>query len=368
MFDIFRPPVRVSSGWIIAALVVAVCATSCGAGNETRSARSAHFCAIMSDSVGLYAGNPVTQMGYRIGTIDSITPGDSSVEVRFTIKESRPLPSDVKAVTRSTSILADRSLELVGNYSSGLQLKAGQCIPRGHTATPMSISQVIGSATNFVNGLNPDGSTNIKDALRGIDEAVKGNGAGLNRLLTNSSSLLDDPDQGIANLDSIVRNTAQLTATLKASRPPLKQILQDMSETGPSLVNAIRGTDGLLSILSMLVRAVAELETTLGDDIQLGLDTVGDTLRHFSPHYKGLANILNPFPRFINTISYYVNNHQFDFLAWSPPMFRIRTPNGLALCGEMNASMPGSCADVNGQPHAVDVALLQYVLTEAQRR
>ncbi|MDM3973583.1 MlaD family protein [Mycobacterium marseillense] len=322
----------------------------------------------MSDSVGLYPGNPVTQMGYRIGTVDSIKPGDSSVEIRFTIKQNRPIPRDVKAVTRSTSILADRSLELVGNYSSGLRLQAGQCIPRGHTATPMSISQAIGSATNFVNGINPDGSSNIKDALRGIDEAVKGNGGGLNRLLTMSSSLLDDPDKGIANLDSIVRNVAQLTAMLKHSRPPLKQILLDMSETGPALVNAIRGTDGLMSVLSMLVRAVAELETTLGDDIQVGLDTFGDALRHFSPHYKGLANILNPVPRFINTMSYYVNNHQFDFIAWSPPMFRIRTPNGLALCGAMNASMPGSCADVNGQPHAVDVALLQYVLTEAQRR
>ncbi len=87
-----------------------------------------------------------------------------------------------------------------------------------------------------------------------------------------------------------------------------------------------------------------------------------------SPHYKGIANILNPVPRFINTLSYYVNNHQFDLIAWSPPLFRIQTPDGLALCGAMNASMPGSCADVNGQPHAVDVALLQYVLTEAQRQ
>ena len=31
----------------------------------------------------------------------------------------------------------------------------------------------------------------------------------------------------------------------------------------------------------------------------------------------------------------------------------------------MNASMPGSCANVQGTPYAVDVALLQYVLTQA---
>jgi virulence factor Mce-like protein len=307
-------------------------------------------------------------MGYKIGTVDSITSGDSDVEVRFDISERRPIPRDVRAVIRSTSILADRSLELVGNYSSGPQLVAGQCIPRSHSSTPLSISQVIGSATNFVNGINPNGSTNIKDALRGFDAAVQGNGADLNRLLTMSSSLLDNPDQAISDIGSIVRNIAQLTNMLKASRPPLKEILQDMTETTPYLMDVARGGSDLIDSLEGLVFLIRDLEVNLGDDIQLGLDTFGDLLRHLSPHYKGVANLLNPVPRFINTLSYYINNHQFDLIAWSPPLFRIRTPDGLALCGAMNASMPGSCADVNGQPHAVDIALLQYVLTEAQRR
>jgi phospholipid/cholesterol/gamma-HCH transport system substrate-binding protein len=358
-------PVRAISGWVICALVVAVCATSCGARPQSRSTE---FCAIMSDSVGLYVGNAVTQMGYKIGSIDSITPRDTSVEIRFKINNDRPIPRDVKAITRSTSILADRSLELVGNYSSGPRLMPGQCIPRSHTSTPLSISAAIRSATNFVNGINPDGSTNIKDALRGIDEAVKGTGPGLNKLLTTSSVLLDNPDQAIGDIGSIVRNVAKLTAMLKASRPPLKQILLDMGDTTPHLVNAVGGTDGLTDAVGEIERLASELEIELGDDIQVALDTFADALRHLSPHYKGIANILNPIPRMINTLSYYVNNHQFNLIGWSPPLFRIRTPDGLALCGAMNASMPGSCADVNGQPHAVDVALLQYVLMEAQRR
>ena len=139
------------------------------------------------------------------------------------------------------------------------------------------------------------------------------------------------------------------------------------SVDSPDLVK-VTAVSGLTDILGELVQLVREVENDLGDDIQLGLDTTGDLLRHLSPHYKGIANILNPIPRMINTGSYYINNHQFDLIAWSPPLFRIRTPDGLALCGRMNASMPGSCADVNGQPHAVDIALLQYVLMEAQRR
>lgn len=365
MPGILSSRVRAVFGSVVLAVVVAVCTTSCGGRRESQATQ---FCALLSDSVGLYVGNSVTQMGYKIGTVDSITPGGSDIEVRFDIREHRPIPRNVRAVIRSTSILADRSLELVGNYSSGPQLVPGQCIPRSHSSTPLSISQMIGSATNFVNGINPNGSTNIKDALRGIDVAVQGNGAGLNSLLTTSSSLLDNPDQAISDMSSIVRNIAQLTTMLKASRPPLKEILQDMTETTPYIVDAARGASDLIDPLDQIVFLIVDLETNLGDQISLGLDAFGDLLRHLSPHSKGIANILNPVPRFVNTLTYYVNNHQFDFIAWSPPLFRIRTPNGLALCGAMNASMPGSCADVNGQPQAVDIALLQYVLTEAQRR
>jgi virulence factor Mce-like protein len=307
-------------------------------------------------------------MGYKIGTVDSIKPGDTSVEVRFTISENRQIPRDVKAVIRSTSILADRSLELVGNYSSGPRLVPGQCIPRGRSFTPLSISQVIGSATNFVNGINPDGSTNIKDALRGIDAAAKGNGVELNRLLTTSSALLDSPDQAIADIGSIVRNVVDLTNMLKASRAPLKTVLRDTPDIAPQGVKALGGISGLAEAVLGIVYVFKEIEFKLGDDVQLLLDTVGDALRHLSPHYKGIGNLLNPFPRFINTLSYYVNNKELNLIRWRPPLFRIQTPDGLVLCGEMNASMPGSCADVNGQPHAVDVALLQYVLMEAQRR
>ena len=358
--------VRSFCGRVSLLVAVAACATSCG--GDRQVTQSAQFCAIMADSIGLYVNNPVTQMGYKIGTIDSITPADSSVEVRFTIKENRPIPSDVRAVTRSLSILADRSLELVGNYKSGPRLSASHCIPRDRTATPLSISQVIGSATNFVNGINPDGSANIKDALLGVDQALHGNGASLNKLLRTSSSLLDSPDQAIADMGAIVRNLTQLTAMVKDSRAPLKEILLDMPVTQDYVVRATTGVTGLPPSVQPLILLVEDLEVVLGDDIQVALDTVADALRHLSPHYKGIANLLNPVPRFINTFSYYLNNHQFDLLAWSPPVFRVRTPDGLALCGAMNAAYHGSCADVNGTPYAVDVSLLQYVLMEASRR
>ena len=335
---------------------------------------------ILSDSVGLYVSNPVTQMGYKIGTVRTIEPRDAEVKVGFTIDDKRAIPGNVKAVVRSPSILADRSLELVGNYSGGQQLKAGGCIPRSRSFTQQSISRVIGSATNFVNAINPGGSTNIKDALKGIDQAVQGNGPRANELLTRSSALLDDPDQATAELGTITRNMAELTSMMRANRVPLKQIVQDMPSTTPDVVTGVTGAKDLTHSLPELILLADDLELKLGPEIQLLLDEVSEELRIFSPHYKWVADVLNPLPRFISGLNgeppgetagglaKHINNHVFDLLTWRPPLYRIPTPNGLVTCGNMNAAMPGSCADVGGRPYAVDVALLQYVLTQAARQ
>ncbi|WP_421912939.1 MlaD family protein [Mycobacterium marseillense] len=362
----------------ITALVLAFCATSCASSPADKKA--VEFCAILSDSVGLYVSNPVTQMGYKIGTVRTIEPRDADVKVGFTIDDKRAIPGNVKAVVRSPSILADRSLELVGNYSGGQQLKAGECIPRSRSFTQQSISRVIGSATNFVNAINPGGSTNIKDALKGIDQAVQGNGQRANELLTRSSALLDDPDQATAELGTITRNMAELTTMIRANRVPLKEIVQDMAGTTPDVVAAVVGARDLTHPLPELILLAGDLELKLGPEIQLLLDEVSEELRIWSPHYKWVADALNPLPRFISGLNgeppgatagglaKHINNHVFDLLTWRPPLYRIPTPNGLLTCGNMNATMPGSCADVGGRPYAVDVALLQYVLTQAARQ
>ena len=86
-----------------------------------------------------------------------------------------------------------------------------------------------------------------------------------------------------------------------------------------------------------------------------------------SPHANALAGLFDGVPWWINTAANHFNAKQFGTfnIAYRPPLFRVRTHDGLALCGAMNTAMPGSCADVNGQPYAVDVALLQYVLQQA---
>jgi phospholipid/cholesterol/gamma-HCH transport system substrate-binding protein len=365
---------------LLRAAVVAVVATtalgvssSCAPAN--RSVSAVNYCAFLPDTVGLYVGNPVTQMGYGIGKITAIKPGPTQVRVDFSVTERRELPGDVKAIIRSPSILADRSLEMVGNYEGGPKLDAGSCIPLQRTVSPKSLSEVIGSADTFLNAINASGSTNIADTVRGVDKLAHGNGGGVAHLLTLSSALLDSPDQQISDIGSIMQNTAQLTTALTEIREPMKEILLDLPNTTLDLITAVDGATHLAGVegygaVGPVAEAVAVLQTRLGDETQLTLDTVSVAVRKITPHANALAALLNPVPWWINTVINKVNAHQFSpfNIAYRPPLYRVPTHDGLVLCGKMNAATPGSCADVNGQPYAVDVALLQYVLEEASRR
>jgi phospholipid/cholesterol/gamma-HCH transport system substrate-binding protein len=359
---------RVAGVWLVAATLIALC----GSYAPHIPRQPAEYCAIMPDSVGLYVNNAVTQMGVRIGKITAITPDTLSVRVNFTAGQ-RPLPGDVKAVIRSPSILADRSLELVGNYDSGPQLHAGGCIPMSRSFTPKSLTQAIGSATDFINAINPQGSTNIGDVVNGIDQSLHGQGAGINKLLTTTSAVLDSPDQAIGDVGAITNNLAVLTSSLRAIEPTLKEVLTEADQIAPEAVNTALGTTKTLEGLQMIIPAAGDIERELGGEIQQLLDIVGVVTRKLAGRAPFYASTLNIAPRLINGLANFVQTRGTSGFAaftvrYRPPLYRVRTPNGAFQCGYMNAAMPGSCANVNGTPYAIDVALLQYVLTMANRR
>lgn len=352
---------------LVTAAVATATVGSCGAVDAGHKA--AEYCALMPDAVGLYQGNPVTHMGLPIGEVTNITAQSRSVRVEFTVTDVRVLPADVKAIIRSTSVLADRSLELVGNVGNNgnPRLKAGSCIPLSQSFTPKSLSESIGAANTLVNAISPADSTNVGDVVHGLDAAIHSKGPDVNRLITTASALLHSPDQTISAIGSVVENIAQLTALIRELRDPIKQVMLDIQTAMPSIVRATGGGSAVLGGTLILVKAISDIEQNLGDTIQFTLDETSVGLRKASAHAPALSDLLNPVPSLINIAANHVNNRRLDVIRYRPPLYRIRTPDGVALCNLMNASMQGSCANVQGTPYAVDASLLQYVLTQAER-
>jgi len=347
------------------AVVVVVAGLGCASCTPSTTPQSDGYCAIMPDSVGLYIDNPVTHLGYPIGKVTAITPSAQSVRVDFTVTGGQVIPANAKAVTRSTSILADRALELVGDYSTGPHLAAGGCVPLNRSLTPKSLSEVIGSSTNFLNSINPAGSDNVGEMVTAIDQAVRDQGPNANKLLTTASSVLDAPDEAIGDLGAITTNLKELTTTLVDVQPTLKGVFDDgANSVAHETAETFKGADDAFEGLLPVFDAAAGIERELGPQVQQLLDATSVVIRKATPRAPFYASLLNVAPRVLNGLANLANNHDFT-LHYRPPLYRLRTPDGVAQCNIMNASMPGSCANVKGTPYAVDVALLQYVLTEA---
>lgn len=353
---------------VVAVPVVVAAALPCASFSVSTKPEAAHYCAIMPDSVGLYVDNPVTHLGFPIGKVAAITPSAQSVRVDFTVDGGRQVPSDAKAVTRSTSILADRALELVGNYEGTQYLSPGGCIPLSRSLTPRSLSEVIGSSTNFINSINPAGSDNIGRVVAGIDKALHGKGPDANRLLTTTSSVVDEPETAIGDLGSITRNLRQLSTMLVDVEPTLNGVFDDLANSvGEDAAETLIGSSKTMEGIRSIVEAAGAIEKELGPQVQQLLDAVSVVLRKMAPRAPYYGSLLNVAPRIINGLINMANNHEFT-LHYRPPLYRIRTHDGVAQCNIMNASVPGSCANVKGTPYAVDVALLQYVLTLAAKK
>lgn len=287
---------------IAAAVVSAAGAWAYSSSRDTPSAVEG-YCAILPDAIGLYTGNPITQMGYEIGTVVSITPSATEVRVDFELTEGRSLPADVQAVLRSTSILADRSLELVGNYESGPELEPGTCVPLERSATPKSISEVIGSAATLVDGITPSNTNGIADAVSGLDELVRDRGGDINTLLSTTSTLVENPDQAVADIGSIITDLAELTTALDANSGPLKEIVTALPLTTGNVADALRGSGDLIGALPEMTILVDDLERYMGTETQQVLDALPVAIHLAASRADDIAGFLEPIPGLMGLVA-----------------------------------------------------------------
>lgn len=236
-------------------------------GDEDDLAGAAGYCALMSDAIGLYVGNPVTQMGYEIGRVSDIEARDENVKVTFDLAGGRHIPADVQAVTRSKSLLADRSLELVGNHAEGPTLQPGDCIPQDRSFTPKNISEIAGSAADFVDELTIDGSQSVQGTISGLQEALDGIEGPANSMMRHAAEAARNPDQVTADIGSAIMDMAPLTDAALADWGRIKSILDQMpsiAEWGADLFPEVAAFD---RGVGWLVAVLYDVQRNYGDDI-----------------------------------------------------------------------------------------------------
>lgn len=311
--------------------------------NDTNSSSTKGFCAIMPDTIGLYPGNFVTRMGVRIGTVERTDPEGAGVRVTFSLDDDQSISGTAKAVTRSTSILADRSIELSGNQS-GPRLTPGHCIALSDTATPKSISEITAATAGLIDGVTRSGAGGTANGvLDNLARQLAGNGAAAGDAVATLSSAVADPDHATATLGQLLADTAPLMAATRAHWDDVESALA----TAPPGINAValqvfpaitKIFDGLPGAMDLCLDLVERYGTLLWP----GFDTVAAALHLAAAGQDSIAGLANSLPVLADSTRALSNAQTGQPISGIAPRFRLTT-------------MPG-------QPEVTVTDLLQLVL------
>ncbi|MBO0882930.1 MAG: MCE family protein [Mycobacterium sp.] len=263
------------------------------------------YCTEMPDAVGLYPGNPVTQMGYKVGAVDRIASRGDHVEVTYTLDSGRKFPADIKTVTRSKSLLADRSLELVGDYSSGPTLRPGTCTALDHSFTPKSISEITGSASNFLAAVAPsNGKESVQNSLTGLDAALRGNGADAAGLMRHAASAMNSPDQMLSNMGTSIMNMAPLTEETLQRWSELRSLLDQLPGVLPAAGNDLLPGAAKVTVgTGYLLNVLWDIQQNYGDliwpTVHLGVTPLVHLAATQAKDIAGLLDVIPPIAAFM---------------------------------------------------------------------
>ncbi|UYP18646.1 MlaD family protein [Rhodococcus sp. Z13] len=322
----------------------------CGAGVTSaqplrRAADTATYCAEMPDAVGLYPGNPVTQMGFPIGKVDSVEQKGTHVQVRFTVDNGRILPADVKTVTRSKSILADRSLELVGNYESGPQLAPETCIGRDNGYTPKTISEVVGSAADFIEALAPEaGDETVEAAISGLNEALSGQGPNARQMMIHAANAMENPDGFIADIGASISNMAPLTEEALVQWAGIKNLAGNVPGVVKDAMGLWPGTIDVCIGIGWLVALLYDIQTTYGDDIWPFVQGQAvEAVKMAAQQSGSLGDLVPTIPSMANVVDAQTREAGALTMEYSPANIALSDDEAARLCEVLESLSPGSC-------------------------
>ncbi|MCS4256010.1 virulence factor Mce-like protein [Rhodococcus erythropolis] len=333
-------------------------------GRTTSRAAEATYCAEMPDTIGLYSGNPVTQMGFEIGRIESVQNMGSHVEVSFSVTTDRFLPATVEAVTRSKSILADRSLELVGNYTSGPTLEPGNCIALENSHTPKSISEVVSSAADFIKTLAPPGQEQtIATAVRGVDEALRGQGNSARTMIEHAAAAVSDPDKLIADIGSSIANMAPLSEAALADWAAITSLVEHLPQVTQAGIELWPGVVDVCQGIAWLVRTLEDVQTNYAKDIWPFMHgQATEAIAMAAGRTTEINALMNTLPSVKGLVTHQANTSNGVNVQYTPPTVAVSDE----ACELLNGVSPGSCQRTADGARADVTAWMGFAAAEGE--
>ncbi|MUL78717.1 MCE family protein [Mycolicibacterium sp. CBMA 226] len=231
------------------------------------------------DAIGLYVGNSVSVLGMPVGSVASITPKSTYIEVKLVINPGVTIPADATAVTVSTSILTDRHIELTPPYKGGAKLGNGDILGLGRTRTPVEFDRTLSMVDKLVSALRGDGKGNgpVADLLNVGDQITSANGTRIKETLDKLAAALklgdDHGDRSKKNIQAIAAGLATLTQEAADNDTTIRNFGSNVRQISDILADENLGTGRTGTQINEILTRTATLLEKNRDNLKV---TTGD--------------------------------------------------------------------------------------------
>lgn len=265
----------------------------------------------LARSGGIFEGAEVTYRGVRVGRVSRLALTADGVRVHARLESGTEVPADTRAVIENRSAVGEQYLDLQPRSAGGPFLGDGDVIARDDTETPLPIETLLRDVDRTVRSVPKEDLVTVVDEF---GTAFEGTGPDLARLiddgdlltqsaiealpdtialLKSGKTVLDTQRDTSSQIISFSGNLARFSATLKASDPDLRVVLDRGTVASGELEAVVReNRDSLGTLIANLVTigqvtsarvdGIDQLLITYPDVVAGGFTVVpGDGTAHF---------------------------------------------------------------------------------------
>ncbi|GAB2860526.1 MlaD family protein [Nocardioides pacificus] len=248
--------------------------------------------ATLPSSGGLFVGSEVTYRGVKVGKVSAMHVTREGMRADLAIEEGTEIPLDSKVYVHNLSAVGEQYLDLEPADGKGPYAEDGDTLEGSAESLPVAEEDILIELDEFVSSVDEQ---DLNTVLRELGTAFRDTADPLQRMLDGGDkfltaaienedatfALLEDGGKVLAtqqrneeNIRSFARDLADLTGTLKARDPELRDVL----EGGGS---AVREVDALMQGLEPTLPIFISNLVTLNQVVTARLPAVEQLLVTF---------------------------------------------------------------------------------------
>ncbi|MCT2587247.1 MCE family protein [Actinophytocola gossypii] len=314
-------------------------------------ANQRRYAAVFTGVVGLYEDNDVRVLGVKVGHVDSVEPRGDLVRVEMLVDRSVDIPSTAKAVIVAPSLVSDRYVQFAPAYTGGPVMAEGTVLDRERTATPLEVDELYASLNRVSrtlgpNGANADGA--LSDLLDTAAANLDGNGAALNKTITQLSKLADTLSGSDQDLFATVDNLQKFTSALAASDEQVNRFSEQAADVASFLADERGDLGAAVKQLGVALGAVQRFIDDNRTRLKSNVDKLASVTQVLVDQRAALAEVLDVAPVALsNIINAY--NGSSGTLDARPDLNELSQPPIVMICRLVRqgtpAELPPTLAD-----------------------